>query len=84
MTYPYEYSDAEKRLITILKMEDVAMSPSQPPTLIFMWMAIQCFRDNRNDDVSTSVRNCLLEMEKAHTPGAIRRLTPEFDKLILV
>ena len=84
MTYPYEYSDAEKRLISTLKMEDVAMSPHQPPPLLFTWMAVQCFRDNRNDDVSTSVRNCLLAMEKAHTPGAICRLTPEFDKLILV
>ena len=82
MTYPYEYSKKEIELIEAMEFQDVASSPSTPPPLVYMWMAIQCFRENRNDNMSISVRNCLLAMEKAHLFGSVKRLTPEFDKLI--
>ena len=81
MNYPYDYSDAEKRLIAALKMESVAMNPTCPPLIMYHWMALSCFRDNRNDDVSNSVRYCLHALE---TPLCNGRGTPEFDKLILI
>lgn len=84
MSYPYEYSKKEIELIELLKFQDIASSPSTPPPLLYMWMGLQCFRDNRNDKISESVRNCLLAMEKSQLPGSVNRLTPEFDVLIQI
>ena len=81
MQYPYEYSEAEKRLIATLKMEQVAMNLATAPPLLYIFMAVACFRENRMDDVSTSVRNCLKALD---TPFSIVRGTPEFDQLILI
>lgn len=81
MKYAYDYSAAEQRLIEALKMEQVAMNPCTPPIIMYHWMALACFRANRNDDVSASVRNCMLALE---TPQYTGRGTSEFDKLILI
>lgn len=81
MKYAYDYSPAECRLIAALNMEAVASNPHCPPLIMYHWMALACFRDNRNDNVSTSVRHCLRALE---TPMQLVRGTDEFDKLILV
>jgi hypothetical protein len=82
MTYPYEYSAAEIKLIEVLNMQDIAMSNSMIPPMLYYSMAIECFRHNMNNEVSTSVRNCLLKLE--NPSHGILRLTKEFDSLILV
>lgn len=76
----YEYSENEVQLIKQLDLLIPANSPSLPPILLYQCMAIACFRDNRNDKVSDSVRRCLLELEKPK--NGLCRLTPEWDALI--
>lgn len=78
--YPYEYSEKEIQLIQVMKAEHYAQSPSLVPYLVYREMAIQCFRDKRNDFISESVYKCLIAQEK-NVPG---RLTPEFDALIVL
>ena len=77
-TLPYEYSEKEIGLMKELGVLDIASSPSQVPVLMYHIMALICFRDNRQDNVSDSVRRCLIACENNKT----NRLTPEFDSLI--
>lgn len=78
--YPYEYSQKEIQLIETMKAEHFAMSPSLVPYLVYREMAIQCFRDKRNDFVSESIHRCLIAQEMSKPS----RLTPEFDALIVL
>lgn len=82
MNLPYEYSEKEVKLIETLQMIDIASSPSTPPPLMYMWMGLKCFREDRNDSISKSVRNCLLALDNCQISSAPKRLTPEFDNLI--
>jgi hypothetical protein len=86
MNYPYEYSEKEKQLISELKYEHIASNPYYVPALLYSVMAVECFRHNRQDKVSESVRNCLLAMEESYRNEGkqILRLTPEFDALITI
>lgn len=83
MSYPYEYSEKEKALISALKYEGIANSVSIVPPLLFSLMAVECFRHNRQDKIAESVRRCLLALEAINKNGKqILRLTKEFDDLI--
>lgn len=82
MKLPYEYSLHEIALMKSLNMIDIAESPSTPPPLMYMWMGLKCFRENRNDKISDSVRRCLLALDNCQAKDSPKRLTPEFDSLI--
>lgn len=80
-----KYSDREWQLIDALNLRDVAESQSMTIPILYMTMAMQCFRENRNDVVSTSVRNCLRALDDGTTNDlAPHRLTPEYDALIVL
>jgi len=85
--YPYEYSEKEQKLIEELNYQSPAMNPCNAPTMLYNWLAIECFRTNRQDNVAESVRRCLLAMEastRTDTANLILRLTTEFDDLIIL
>lgn len=80
------YSEKEMKLIAKLEMLDVMESKFIVPPLLYNMMAMKCFMDGRNDEISDSVRRCLIALSN-HTESnknPVYRLTQEFDDLIQI
>lgn len=80
--YPYDYSEKELKLFSILGMLDMLKRPNIVPHLAYRHAAYLCFMEDAflSESLKMAVRAANRRMDMI--PQTIYRGTPEWDELI--